>query len=67
MNILAKGNVINKDQAEKMNKLISKRNFFAHFYGEVTEKELFNTIIDLKEIDSFLKTIKKRVKIVKAE
>ena len=63
MNILVKGNIINKNQSEKINKLISKRNMFAHFYGEMTEKEVFNTYSDLKEVPDFLKTIKKRVKI----
>jgi uncharacterized protein YutE (UPF0331/DUF86 family) len=62
-NKLSKGNVINKEQAEKINKLISKRNIFAHFYGELTEKEIFNTMKDLKELDDFFKTIKKRIKI----
>lgn len=60
MNILCKGNIVNKEQAEKINKLISKRNIFAHFYGEITEKELFDTIKDIKEVNSFLKTIKRR-------
>jgi len=63
MNILAKGNIINKEAAERMNRLISKRNAFAHFYGEVTEKEVFDIIQELKNISGFLKTIKKRVKI----
>lgn len=63
INILAKGNIINKEIADKMNRLVSKRNLFAHFYGEITEKDIFDTIQDLKEVDFFLKTIKKRVKI----
>jgi len=63
MNILAKGNVINKETAEKMNRLVSKRNVFAHFYGEITEKEVFNTIQELKYAEVFLKTIKRRVKV----
>ena len=60
MNILSKGSIINKEQADRMNKLISKRNAFAHFYGEISEKDVFDTIKDLKEVDNFLKTIKKR-------
>lgn len=60
MNILSKGNIINKEQADKMNKLISKRNIFAHFYGDITEKEVLDTAIELKEVDRSLKAIKKR-------
>jgi len=41
MNILSKANVINKEKAEKLNTLISKRNIFAHFYEDITEKELY--------------------------
>ena len=63
MNILANKSIINKEQAEKMKKLVSKRNIFAHFYGELTEKDIFNTLNDLKEIDNFLRTIKKRIRI----
>lgn len=63
MTILIKGNILNKEQGEKINKLLSKRNAFAHFYGEITEKEVYDTILDLKEVEAFLKTIKKRVKI----
>ncbi len=63
MNILAKGNIINKEMADKMNRLVSKKNIFAHFYGEVTEKEVFNTIQELKNIEGFLRAVKRRVKI----
>lgn len=63
MIILSKAGVINKFQAEDMNRLIKKRNIFAHFYEDVSEKELFETIKEFKKVDDFLKTIKKRVKI----
>src|SRR3989338_10575081 len=39
MPILAKTNIINKQQSEKVNNLIKKRNTFAHFYEEVSESE----------------------------
>ncbi|MFA4953085.1 MAG: HepT-like ribonuclease domain-containing protein [Candidatus Pacearchaeota archaeon] len=63
MNILAKSNIINKSQAEKINFLIKKRNILAHYYGELTERDLFNMLKELKEIPFFVKTIKKRIKI----
>tara|TARA_Y100000034_G_scaffold82975_1_gene99373 strand:- start:265 stop:678 length:414 start_codon:yes stop_codon:yes gene_type:complete len=62
MKILAKENVINKTQADKINQLIGKRNIFAHFYEDITEKELFKTIKDLNIIEEFLETIKRRIK-----
>lgn len=58
---LAKANMINKQQADNLNKLIKKRNIFAHFYEDIKEKELFKTIKDLPEIRPFLETIKKRI------
>ncbi len=61
--ILVKGQIINKEQSDKLNRLISKRNIFAHFYGEITEKMLFDTIQDLKEINGFLNNVKKRIKL----
>lgn len=63
MDILAKGNVINKVQAEELKKLIGKRNVFAHFYEELNEKEVFNTIREINKIEKFLQTIKKRIKL----
>jgi len=46
-----------------MNRLISKRNVFAHFYGDVTENDILDAISDLREVDGFLKIIKKRIEI----
>ncbi len=63
MNILAKSNIINKPQAERINSLIRKRNMLAHYYGEFTERDLFNMLKELREIPSFVKTIKKRIKL----
>src|SRR3989344_4008900 len=61
MPILAKANVINKQQSEKINTLIKKRNVFAHFYEEISESELYKTIREVYEVEDFLKTIKKRI------
>lgn len=62
MIILSKAGVINKFQAEEMNKLIRKRNLFAHFYEDINEKDLFDIIKEIKKVEDFLKTIKKRIK-----
>ena len=64
MPLLAKGGVINKEQAEKINLLIKQRNILAHFYEDISEKELFNSIKSLDEIENLIKTVKKRLKIV---
>lgn len=63
MALLAKGNVINKKQAKEINNLIRKRNILAHFYEDISEKDLYKTIKDLKSIEGFLATIKKRIKL----
>ncbi len=61
MLILAKANIINKQQAEKINKLVSKRNVFAHFYEDISELELFKMIQEIYLVEDFLRTIKKRL------
>ena len=62
MLLLSKGGIINKQQAEELNKLVRKRNIFAHFYEDISEKELYKTIRELSVLDSFLQTIKKRLR-----
>ncbi len=62
MPMLAKTGIINKKTAEELNALIKKRNYFAHFYHEVQEKEVWNTLQNLGILDSFLATIKSRIK-----
>ncbi|MBS3081751.1 DUF86 domain-containing protein [Candidatus Pacearchaeota archaeon] len=63
MSILAKANVINNEKADSLNKLIARRNVLAHFYEDITEKDLFAVFKELYQIEDFIKTIKKRVKI----
>ncbi len=61
MPLLAKANILNKEQAEKLNRLIRKRNVLAHFYQDMDEKELYQTIQELSIINDFLKIVKKRM------
>ncbi len=61
MPMLAKANVINKEQATTLNKLISKRNVLAHFYEGIKAKELFDLIKEISLVRSFLQTVKKRI------
>ena len=61
MLLLAKGGIINKSNAEELNKLVRKRNIFAHFYEDISEKELYKTIKELDVLASFLQTVKKRL------
>lgn len=62
MPLLSKGGIINKQQAEELNKLVRKRNVFAHFYEDISEKELHKTIKELDILNSFLQTIRKRLR-----
>lgn len=62
MPILAKANVINETQAKNLNKLVRIRNVLAHFYDDIKEKELFETIKEIHQVEEFVKTAKKRIK-----
>src|SRR3989344_1441425 len=59
MPALAKAQVMNKVQADEMGKLVGKRNVLAHFYEDMDEKELFQTIKELPIINNFIKIVKK--------
>lgn len=61
MPILAKAGIINKEQAEKLNKLIRKRNVLAHFYDDIEEKELFKTTKEIPEVLKFIEAVRKRI------
>lgn len=61
MPILAKAGVMNKEQSEKLNKLIRKRNILAHFYEDMTEKELFKTMKEVPSVKDFVELVKKRI------
>ena len=61
MPTLAKSGVINKQQAEKLNKIIRKRNVLAHFYEDIDKKELFETVKELPLVLEFVRIIKKRI------
>lgn len=61
MPILAKSGIINKEQASALNYIIEKRNVIAHFYGDVSARDLFSLIKKLSTVEQFLKTIKKRI------
>ena len=61
MPLLAKGGVINKKQADDLNKLIRKRNVLAHFYEDIKEKELYEIIDNLDLVREFLRIVKKQV------
>ncbi|MBS3086815.1 DUF86 domain-containing protein [Candidatus Pacearchaeota archaeon] len=62
MPILSKAGIMNKEQSEKLNKLIRKRNVLAHFYEDMDEKELFKTIKEIPEALRFAEAVKKRIK-----
>ena len=52
--LLIKAGVINKIQGEKLNFLIKKRNVLAHFYEDISEKDLFNMIREIGLIKKFI-------------
>ncbi|MEI6731285.1 MAG: HepT-like ribonuclease domain-containing protein [archaeon] len=59
--MLSKSGFMNKKEADNLNNLIKKRNIFAHYYGDLTEKEVFNTIGEIGQIRLFVDKVKKRV------
>lgn len=61
MPTLAKAGVINKEQADSLNRLIKKRNVLSHFYEDMDENELYSTIKELHIIMDFVNLVKKRV------
>ena len=62
MPLLTKAGITNKETAEKIGSLIKKRNYFAHFYQDVSEKEVFNVLQNLDVIEPFIRTIKSIIK-----
>lgn len=62
MPLLAKSNVINKEQATELNSLVKKRNVFAHFYGEITAADLLSTIKKILAVKDFISVVRKRVR-----
>lgn len=60
-NNLSKAGLMNKKEAEELNKLINYRNIISHTYFELSKKEIFNIISKMKLINDFIKKIKKRV------
>jgi uncharacterized protein YutE (UPF0331/DUF86 family) len=63
MPLLVKANVIIKAQSDQLNKLIRKRNVLAHFYEDISKKELYELIKDITLVSDFVKIVKNRVKI----
>lgn len=61
MLLLANANVINTETATQLNSLIKKRNVFAHFYGDVTPKDILEILHQQELIERFIATVKKRV------
>ena len=61
MPILAKANVINKEQAAQLSKMIGKRNVLAHLYEDINEKDLFKIVKEINLIEKFINTVKKRI------
>ncbi|PIN93716.1 hypothetical protein COU54_02055 [Candidatus Pacearchaeota archaeon CG10_big_fil_rev_8_21_14_0_10_31_24] len=61
MPLLAKAGLMNKSEAEDLNKLVIKRNILAHFYEDIDEKELFSILKELVLVKKFVEKIKKRI------
>ena|SRR3989344_1860612 len=58
---LAKAGVMNKNEAEEINKLIELRNIIAHTYFELGEKEIWRLVQGKSTITKYIEQIKKRV------
>lgn len=61
MPILAKAGIINSKDAEDINNLIKKRNVLAHFYGDITEKDLIFMINEIDKVEKLLVNVAKRI------
>lgn len=61
MFLLAKAGIMNEKEAGELNKLIEKRNDFAHFYGSINEKKLFDLIKNIDVAKKFIEKLKKRI------
>jgi len=60
--ILGKKKIISNETSEKMQDLIRKRNKISHRYGDITKKEIFSSIDEVKIITKFIKEVKESIK-----
>lgn len=60
--VLGRKKIISNETSEKMQDLIRKRNKISHRYGDITKKEIFNSIDEVKIITKFIKEVKEGIK-----
>jgi len=60
--MLERAKIISEKRRKNMEWLIIIRNRLSHRYGKVNEKDIFDWIKDLKEVEDFVKDIQEEVK-----
>jgi uncharacterized protein YutE (UPF0331/DUF86 family) len=60
--ILNGAKVINKKTSENMQDLVRKRNKISHRYGNITRKEIFDSIKQIETVKDFIKEIEGAIK-----
>jgi uncharacterized protein YutE (UPF0331/DUF86 family) len=61
-NLLARGNVIDKELASDLSNLVYQRNILAHEYYNLTEKDVFRTYHMVPVIRKFVERVKEDIK-----
>ncbi|PXF61109.1 MAG: hypothetical protein C4B59_05995 [Candidatus Methanogaster sp.] len=61
-NLLARGNIIDKELASDLSNLVYQRNVLAHEYHNLTEKDVFSTYRRVHVIRKFVKRVKDNIK-----
>ena len=61
-NLLARGNVIDKELASDLSNLVYQRNILAHEYHNLTEKDVFRTYRRVYVIRKFVEQVKEHIK-----
>lgn len=60
---LAKANMLNNSQARELNKLLQLRNVLAHFYQDMSEKDLFDALQKMQLVEDFVLLVRKRISV----
>ena len=58
---LAKAGYMNEKEAAQLNEMIKERNNLAHYYKDISDKDLYWLISNLGLIDKFVEKLKKRI------
>ena len=60
--LLGKAGIINERMKNELSELSSYRNVFSHEYQNLTEKDVYNALLEMSAVRDFVKRIKVRMK-----